>query len=408
MDMEPSKPTGMKALIDQQTQASNKRTQTTPEAGYMDMTSLRQQAEKQSATTKHQSSGVRSEFVQQGRSSSPRQLRTTESALPNKPDIREFVCLKKSPASARRSSTQDYVDMSPLAVPKDESPSYVNFVPGSNSRSYSSSSDLTNGRDQFPSYVNFVPGEDLEKRSSKQLESPSSKRRVDNSVDSSSYEEMHSYVNFSPGKILDQNPTSSNFRKHSLESVLLEQPREYMNIDFSCIAKSKSAFDMPEYINCVPGRLVESSKNGSSVANGETETGGKQELDYVNFSPGKIVVDNERWQKSPRSCRRDSEPARLQPIKCVLNTTLDSTKEDEETTQLNYIMLDLNKAGNTPDSPSRRRPRPPNIDLSSCRRAAPGPRSAPVKSVYAEVDFTKSHGIRQARQETREAANTSV
>ena len=392
----------MEALKDPQTQASTKTTQTTAEGGYMDMTSLRQQADKQ--TTKLPSSSMRSEFVQQKKSSSPRQLRTSESALPNKPDIREFVCLKKSPGSVGRNSSQDYIDMRPLAVPNEESRLYVNFVPYARGHS---DFDLTSGRDQSPTYVNFVPGEHFEKRG-KQVEAHTTQKRLNGTVDSSSYEEMHSYVNFSPGKIQDPKPASNDFRKRSLESVLSERPPEYMNVDFSGITKSKSAVDMPEYVNFVPGRSFENNRMDKSVTNGETEKSEEDELNYANFSPGKTVVENERWRKSPRGGRRESEPARLQPLKCIANTTLDSTKEDEETTKLNYVMLDLSKNETTPESPSRRRPRPPNIDLSSCHRAAPGPRSAPVKSAYAEVDFTKSHGIRQARQEAREPANTSV
>ena len=401
--MEPTKSQAVKALKDQQTQASTKMTQTTPEGGYMDMTLLRQQSEKQ--TTKLPSSGMRSEFVQQKKSSSPRQLRTSESALPNKPDIREFVCLKKSPASIRRNSSQDYIDMTPLAAPKEESRLYVNFVP--HSRGHSSNSDLTSGRDQSPAYVNFVPGEDFEKRG-KQVDAHTIQKRVNGSVDSSSYEEMHSYVNFSPGKIQDKKPASNEFRKRSLESVFSERSPEYLNVDFSGVSKSRSAVDMPEYVNFVPGRSFESNRTDKSVTNGETGKSEEHELNYANFSPGKTVVENERWRKSPRGGRRESEPARLHPPKCIANTTLDSTKEDEETTKLNYVMLDLSKSDTTPGSPSRQRPRPPNIDLSSCHRAAPGPRSAPIKSAYVEVDFTKSHGIRQARQETREPANTSV
>ena len=402
MDMEPSKSEGMKAFRDQQTQASTRTTQTTPEGGYMDMTALRQQAKQQSVTPKIQNSGMRSEFVQQKKTSSPRQLRTSESPLPNKPDIREFVCIKKSPSTSRRRSSQDYIDMNPLAVSKDEPRSYVNFVPASNSNKNSSRSDLTNQRDDFPSYVNFVPGE-----------THSPKKHPNIMVESSSYEEMHSYVNFSPGEIHDQRPVSNYFRKHSLESILTEQPREYMNVDFSGIAKSRSAVDMPEYVNFVPGRLFESGQNGTSLANGKAETSAEasteQHLDYVNFLPGKLAVENETWRKSPRSRRRESEPALLHPAKGLVNSTLDSSKKDKKTAKLNYVMLDLNKdKKNSPESPSRRRPRPSNIDLSSCRRAAPGPRSAPIKSVYAEVDFTKSDGIRQARQETREPANTAV
>ena len=190
----------------------------------MDMTSLRQQTVQQSVTPKIQNSGMRSEFVQQKKPSSPRQLRTSESPLPNKPDIREFVCIKKSPSTPRRRLSQDYIDMNPLAVPKDESRSYVNFVPASISKKNASRSDFTSRRDDFPSYLNFVRGESFE-RKGKQLESDRPKTHPNILVESSSYEEMHSYVNFSPVKINDQRPVSNNFRKHSLESILTEQPR---------------------------------------------------------------------------------------------------------------------------------------------------------------------------------------
>lgn len=373
----------------------------------MDMTS--QQFDKQNGNAKTQSSSTRSEFVQQKRSSSPRQLRTTESALPNKPDIREFVCIKKSPSSARKTSSQDYVTMSPLAVPTEESRSYVNYSPGSNpKRSLSPNSDSTNQReDSNRYYVNFTPGENFANRA-RQIESPSPRKLINSSVDdSSSYEDMHSYVNFSPGKIVEQKATGSNFRKHSLESVLLKIPREYENVDFSGIAKSRSAVDVPEYVNYVPGKPFESSDNVSSLANGDKDTSVVKALNYVNVSPGKPLDENERWRRSPRSNRRESEPARLEPL-IMCNSQLDTTQEDKEIKQLNYVMLDLNNAENSSESPSRQRRRPPNIDLRSCRRASPGPKSAPVKSAYAEVDFTKSDGIRQARQEIREPTNTSV
>lgn len=398
----------VKAVRDNQIQASTKTALTTLEGGYMDMTSLRQQADKQ--TAKLQSSGMRSEFLQRKKSSSPRQLRTNESPLPNKPNVREFVSLKKSPASVRRNSSQDYIDMGPLADRKDGPRSYVNCIPGSNQGEYSSSSDLSSARDLSRTYVNFVPGENVEKMG-KHLETQTPQIRVNNTVDSSSYEEMHSYVNFSPGNTQDKKMGSDNFRKRSLESVLLAQTPEYVNVVFNGISKSKSAVDMPEYVNFVPGRLFETNKPDkpdNSLTNGKTEKSLEEEINYVNFPAGEVAIESERWQKSPRSGRRESEPARLYLPKCMANATLDSTKEDEETTQLNYVILDLSKDDTKPpDSPSRRRPRPLNIDLSSCYHASPGPRSAPVKSAYAEVDFTKSHGIRQARQETRDTANTT-
>ncbi|XP_078383763.1 uncharacterized protein LOC144666235 isoform X2 [Oculina patagonica] len=409
IDMELSKSKAVKAFREQ-AQPTSKMTQTTPEGGYMDMTSLRKQPfDKQNGNAKTQSTSARSEFVQQKRSSSPRQLRTTESALPNKPDIREFVCIKKSPSTARRNSSQDYVSMSPLAVPADESRSYVNISPGSNSpRSRSPNSVLINQQEEANrSYVNFSPGESFGNRA-KHFESPSPRKLLNSSADSSSYEDMHSYMNFSPGKTVEQKSATSNFRKRSLESILLEQPREYENVDLSGIAKSRSAVDVPEYVNFVPGKTFECSNNDSLLTNGDADPSIVKALDYVNLSPGKVQDENERFRRSPRSNRRESEPARLQPPKFTGSSPLGSTREDEEIVHLNYVMLDLNKAENTSESPSRQRKRPPNIDLSSCRQASPGPKSAPVKSAYAEVDFTKSDGIRQARQEIREPANTPV
>ena len=316
MDMEPTKSKAVKAFKDRQTQSTSKLKQTTPEGGYMDMTLLRkQQFDKHNGSAKTQSPNARSEFVQQKKSSSPRQLRTTESALPNKPDIREFVCIKKSPSSSRRCSSQDYVSMSPRANTADESRSYVNFNPGSNSpRSGSPNSISTNQREESNRcYVNYSPGEIFANRSA-QFDSLSPRIHVNGSVDSSSYEDMHSYVNFSPGKTVEQKATTSNFRKHSLGSVLLEKPREYENVDFSSIAKSKSAVDVPEYVNFAPGKLFESSNNDSSSANGDTDASLEEALDYVSFAPGKILDENERWRRSPRSNRRESEPARLPPL----------------------------------------------------------------------------------------------
>ena len=404
--MESTKCKAVKAFKDPQTQSTSKLTQATPEGGYMDMTSLRkQQFEKQNG-----SPSARSEFVQQKKSSSPRQKRTTESALPNKPDIREFVCIKKSPSSSRRHSGQDYISMSPLAVPTDESRSYVNFTPGSNSpRSGSPNLVWTSQREQSSRcYVNYSPGREIFANRSEQFDSLSPRIHLNGLVESSSYEDMHSYVNFSPGNNTEQKAATSDFRKHSLESVLSEKPREYENVDFNGIAKSKSAVDVPEYVNFSPRKPFEGSNNDSSSANGDTDASVEEALDYVGFSPGKVLGENERWRRSPRSNRRESEPARLQLPKHVENTALESTREDEEITQLNYVMLDLNKTENSSESPSRQRLRPPNIDLSSCRQASPGPKSAPVRSIYAEVDFTKSDGIRQARQKVREPANTAV
>lgn len=381
-------------------------TQATPEEGYLDMTSLKKQPfEKQNGSTKTQSPSVGSDFVEQKKSSSPRQKRTTESALPNKPDIREFVCIKKSPSTSRRHSGQDYVSMSPLALQTDDSRSYVNFTPGSNSpRSGSPNVMSTNQREESNGcYVNYSPGEIFANRSA-QFDSLSPRIHQNGSVESSSYEDMHSYVNFSPGNNTEQKAAASDFRKHSLASVLSEKPREYENVDFNGITKSKSAVDVPEYVNFSPGKH---SNNDSSSANGDTDASVEEALDYIGFSPGKVLDENERWRKSPRSNRRESEPARLPLPKHVESTPLGSTRK-EEIAQLNYVMLDLNKTENSSESPSRQRLRPPNIDLNSCRQASPGPKSAPVKSIYAEVDFTKSDGIRQARQEVRATANTAV
>ena len=410
MDMESTKFKAVKPLKDPQTQSTSKVTQATPEEGYLDMTSLKkQQFEKQNGSTKTQSPSVGSEFVQQKKSSSPRQKRTTESALPNKPDIREFVCIKKSPSTSRRHSGQDYVSMSPLALQTDDSRSYVNFTPGSNSpRSGSPNGMSTNQQEESNRcYVNYSPGQIFANKSA-QFDSLSPRIHQNGSVESSSYEDMHSYVNFSPGNNTEQKAAASEFRKHSLASVLSENLREYENVDFNGIAKSKSAVDVPEYVNFSPGKHFVSSNNDSSSANGDTDASVEEALDYVGFSPGKVLDENERWRKSPRSNRRESEPARLQLPKHAESTPLRSTGQDEEIAQLNYVMLDLNKTENSSESPSRQRQRPPNIDLNSCRQASPGPKSAPVRSIYAEVDFTKSDGIRQARQEVRATANTAV
>lgn len=397
--MDSTKFKAVKPFKDPQTQSTSKITQATPEEGYLDMTSLKkQQFEKQNGSTKTQSPSVGSEFVQQQKSSSPRQKRTTESALPNKPDIREFVCIKKSPSPSRRHSGQDYVSMSPLALQTDDSRSYVNFTPGSNSpRSGSPNVMSTNQREESNRcYVNYSPGEIFAKTQN-------------GSVESSSYEDMHSYVNFSPGNNTEQKAAASDFRKHSLASVLSEKPREYENVDFNGIAKSKSAVDVPEYVNFSPEKHFVSSNNDSSSANGDTDASVEEALDYVGFSPGKVLDENERWRRSPRSNRRESEPALRLPLpKHVESTPLGPTREVEEIAQLNYVVLDLNKTENSSESPSRQRRRPPNVDLSSCRQASPGPKSAPVRSIYAEVDFTKSDGIRQARQEVRATANTAV
>lgn len=409
VDMEASKSKAVKAftIVDNE-QSNTKTTHAVPNGGYMDMTSLQKQhSDKQ--TAKNPSSSPRTGYVQQSKSSSPKQLRTTESALPNKPDIREFVSIKTSPSSSRRRSSQDYVSMCPLAVDSGGSPSYVNVLPGANSpRSRSPNPDARHRKeDSNGYYVNFTPGADSSNRG-KFLEIPSLLKRVNNSGDSSSNEDMHSYVNYSPGKIIDEKNSNNSFRKHSLESVLLDKPSAYENIDFSGITKSKSAVDVPEYVNFFPGEICESSKNDVFLVNDDRDTGLVKALDHVEFSPEKPQVEGQRWRKSPHANRRDSEPARLQTPKLVTNAPLTTTQEDEEIKQLNYVMLDLSNPVNSSESPSRQRRRPANIDLTSCRRGSPGPKSAPVRSAYAEVDFTKSDGIRQARQERRESANTLV
>ena len=406
MDM--SKAKAMKAARDQDSQETTKSTQIAHEGGYMDMTSLRQQAEKH-VTPKLQNSGMRSDFVRQRKTSSPRLLRANESPLPNKPDIREFVSLKKSPSSSRVNSSQDYITMSPVGIRKEQTPIYMNFVPpGQKLSRNSSSSELISNDKEHPVYVNFTPGENLEK-AGRRVEPRSSKECPEISVDSLPYEEMHCYVNFSPYRKRDQISVPNNFRKHSLESILTEPSREYVNVDLSGIAKSKSAVDMPEYVNFTPGKLFENGKRDSDGSSGEMDSNVQQEVDYVNYSPGKLEVKNSKWRRSPRYGRRESEPALSRPCTRDFRSVSHSAKENEDSTELHYIVLDLSenkKEGS--DSPSRRRTRPPKIDLSSCSRAAPGPKSAPLVSPYAEVDFTKSHGIRQARQEMRVPANTAV
>lgn len=385
MDMQPPKLQDMQGL-------GTKTTQTTPQEGDPDMTSLRQEAEKQHRN--FESSGVRSECVKPKRSPSPRQRRTNESALPNKLDIREFVSLKKSPEVARRNPNQDYTDMKPKDIPS----LYVNFVPTPNLNEFSPSTD---SQDQ-PLYVNVIAGRKKILKEGDQLDPHSPQNGVDGMVESSSYEEMHRYVNISSVQFQDKKTSVEGFRKHSLESALSEQGPEYVNIDFSGITKSKSTLDMPEYINFIPGRIVERSGNNNSC-----ETASRSEESTKQESNGYMCPPpRDRWQKSPRSRRRDSEPAKLEHFKCMANTTLAATQEDKETEELHYAILDLNRDRTSSSaSPSRRRPS--DIDLSSCYGANPGPRSAPVKCAYAEVDFRKSDGIRQARQETRELINTS-
>ena len=380
-------------------------TQTTPEEGYLDMTSLRQEVQKQHRDL--ESPGMRSEFAQPKLSSSPRQRRSNESALPNKLDIREFVPLKKSPVTVRRNPSQDYVDMSPIFKPKEVPRLYVNFVPNSNENDVSPTID----RQDEPVYVNIVPGEKFPKRG-KQLDVHTSQNGLDAMNKVSSYEDMNSYVNVSPGCDQDKKLSFKDFRKQSLESVLSQPGPEYVNINFSGITKSRSAVDMnmPEYVNFVPGRIFENCENSSCETDGSPEQNVQQELNGHGATalPAKIVVENERWQKSARNRRRESEPARLEHYKFTTNATLSATKEDEDLAPLNYVLLDLGKEGSYPTaSSSGRRSRPNRIDLSSCYHAKPGPRSAPVESLYVEVDFTKSDGIRQARQEIRELNDTA-
>ena len=380
--------------------------QTTPEGGYISMTPIRQEVEKQHRDLK--SPGVRSEFAQPKLPSSPRQRRSNESALPNKLDIREFVSLKKSPVTARRNPSQDYVDMSPVFKPKDVPRLYVNFVPSSNENDVFPTYDR---RDE-PLYVNIVPGENFPKRG-KQLDVSTSQNGHDGMSKVSSYEDMNSYVNVSPADGQGKKPSFKAFRQQSLESVLSQPGPEYVNIDFSKITKSRSAVDMnmPEYVNFVPGRIFENCESNSCENDGSPELNAQREQNghRATAPPAKIVEENERWKKSARNRRRESEPARLEHYKFTTNATLSATKEDEDFPPLNYVLLDLSKEGSysTTSSSSGRCARPNRIDLSSCNHAKPGPRSAPVESTYAEIDFTKSDGIRQARQEVRELNNTA-
>lgn len=379
--------------------------QTTPEGGYISMTPLRQEVEKQHRDLK--SPGLRSEFAQPKLSSSPRQGRSNDSALPNKLDIREFVSLKKSPVTARRNPRQDYVDMSPVFKPKDVPRLYVNFVPSSNEKDVFPTYDR---RDE-PLYVNIVPGENFPKRG-KQLDVSTSQNGHGGMSKVSSYEDMNSYVNVSPEDGEGKKPSFKAFRQQSLESVLSQPGPEYVNIDFSKITKSRSAVDMnmPEYVNFVPGRIFENCESNSSEKDGSPELNAQREQNGhgATAPPAKIMEENERWKKSARNRRRESEPARLEHYKFTTNATLSATKEDEDFPPLNYVLLDLSKEGSySTTSSSGRCARPNRIDLSSCNHAKPGPRSAPVESTYAEIDFTKSDGIRQARQEVRELNNTA-
>ena len=340
-------------------------------------------AREQFITAKRQVPSARSDIVQKKNSPSPRQLKTGESVLPSKPNIREFVNVKKSPTTSRRKSSQDYVPMNSVGLSESDPHSYENFFPGAN----------LSGRDvasESRYYVNFSPGTNLCDGRKFSSESNINPRELFQSKPPSD-EELHSYVNFSPGKSVDEEAATSQFRKHSLESVLIEKAREYFNLNTGVVSKSKSAADLVEYVNFAPAKSFNDYPLSNGCATSETEV-----REYVNFSPG--ITPYETWRKSPRAFRRESEPARLQPFKYP-GMVLDSTGEDEERPELNYIMVDLKQS----DSPSCQRRRPPNIDLTSCQPSAAGPKSAPPGSPYTEIDFTKSHGLMQARLETRAA-----
>ncbi|KXJ05901.1 hypothetical protein AC249_AIPGENE25326, partial [Exaiptasia diaphana] len=140
---------------------------------------------------------------------------------------------------------------------------------------------------------------------------------------------------------------------------------------------------------------------------GSPKVDSTQFSDYMNLFPrrhsekshskGKTLP--QRKPNRNRFGRRESEPVGLTGRSDEENGMLFldfSGSKSSQSKDLNYISLDLSQKEPSPKGSPKNRPS--NINTSSTSWSLDiGPKSAPVSTTsYAEIDFTRSHGLRQA------------
>lgn len=337
---------------------------------------------------------------------SPKQRRTSEPVTPSKYELRELVQIKNSPSSSPRRSKK--------------------------------------GVSTLPSTINDSIAENPDSES----DSPSSSRRRRN-TDGTSADTSHDYVMMSPQdgahtyinmtlreglKSSEDGPTYMNFRPGETSSLSEKNTEEhsYMNFKPGDIPEESEAKEPPSYMNFSPG----SETRYESVSprpkrkhayenlnlNGTLKVSEFESHDYMNFSPlGKTEDKGDSKAKSlslsPRGSfgsllsptsgrprriqRRESEPipGGLLSDEETGMLFLDFSKKSSKPEKgLNYVSLDLSKNKKRSGGKGLTKTRPASINTLPCQKRSwdMGPKSAPLESGYAEIDFAKSQGLRQA------------
>lgn len=335
--------------------------------------------------------------------SSPKQRRTSEPLAGTSTELRELVAFKNSPTSSPRRSKKgtnlqegtilEFPDTPPEGASPSDSPNrerrhgrdhdeYVVMSSFAKIHSYANLNPIEGFKpEEEPAYMNVKPGE---YQGTPQNEA-----------------EEHEYMNFKPGQFdtvenIEQQPNYVNFQPGSLPSSDTKSPvrqrrkHTYENLHLNGMPKGASGSDQfSDYMNVSP-RRHHSEKTLSK----------RMSLPLK----GTNVPNLQR--------RRESEPGNmgLTGMSDEENGMLflDFTNNKSGSSKgLNYVMVDhSNEERRTPKGSPKSRPSDINTSMTPHPFEA-GPKSAPVSTTsYAEIDFTRSHGLRQAIIDYKKTKNS--
>lgn len=333
---------------------------------------------------------------------SPKQRRTSEPATASKYEFREFVQIRNSPSSSPRrskksvSSLASTLNGSIAENPDSESDSPINSRRRRNTQGTSADTSddyvMMSLQTGPHTYVNMTPGERL--KLSEEEPTYMNVRSEETSSRSEKNTEEHNYMNFKPGDIpeeskVKESPSYMNFRpggETRSESVSPRPKRKhaYENLNLNGTLKV-SELESHDYMNFSP--------------QGKADDKGDPQAKFIPSSP-RSSFGSSTSNRPRRILRRESEPTPggLLSDEETGMLFLDFSKKSKPERVLNYVSLDLSKAKKRSGGKGLKKTRPSSINTLPSQKISwdAGPKSAPLESGYAEIDFAKSQGLRQA------------
>lgn len=359
--------------------------------------------------------------------SSPKQRRTSEPMATTSYEFRELVTFKNSPSSSPRrnkngtsanGTIMEYPDSppentSPPDSPKDRrherySDEYVEMNVFGKSHYVNLNPKESFKPGEEPTYMNFRAGSNPGSQTESD-EHGYMNYRAGSNLGSQTESEEHDYMNFRPGSYQATQTESEghdymNYKPGQFDVDTVEEEPSYVNVQPGSVPRSDTKSPRQK-----PKHTYENLRlNGTPKGGSESE----QFSGYMNVSPQRHISDKSHFKRKslPHKGnifpnlhrRRESEPVNL-GLKGMSDEEngmlfLDfSNNKSTSSKGLNYIMVNhISKDERSPKGSPKNRPPDINTSLTS-RSFDVGPKSAPLStSSYAEIDFTRSHGLRQA------------